>query len=86
MTMERLDAISPRNPVVLITQVGSRPRAANTKAFELAKIAPGTPGLPQDGGVLIAGEAGPVINRLFDVEHSSGEARHLAPEGHGAGQ
>ena len=61
MTMERLDAISPRNPVVLITQVGSRPRAANTKAFELAKIAPGTPGLPQDGGVLIAGEAGQLL-------------------------
>lgn len=61
ITMQQLDAISPRNPVVVVSQVGVGPAAVNTEAIELAKIPPATPGLPQDGRVGITGQANQML-------------------------
>jgi len=57
ITLSHLDAVSPNNPVILVSSANLRPRVANTRAIEAAQIAAGTPGLPGDGSAAVSGRA-----------------------------
>ena len=61
MTMAQLNSVSPRNPVVIVGQVRIGPQAANTRAIDLARIPPSTPGLPRDGGVRMTDKANQLL-------------------------
>ena len=56
MKTGELDAISPQNPLIVVSQSQQRPQTVNTKAIEMAQIPAGTPGLPQEGAQ-ITGQA-----------------------------
>lgn len=55
--MKELDEVSPQNPAVFVGMTDMGPRAANTRALQLAQIPPDAPGLPKEGGILIGGRA-----------------------------
>jgi predicted amidohydrolase YtcJ len=57
LTMERLDAVSPNNPVLLLSAAQLGTVGANSKAISDATIPAGTPGLPSNGGVRVTGRA-----------------------------
>jgi predicted amidohydrolase YtcJ len=62
MKMKELDEVSPQNPVVFVNMTQMAPRAANTRALEMAKIGPDTPGLPKNGGIELGGTANGMLS------------------------
>ncbi|MBI1955568.1 MAG: amidohydrolase family protein [Acidobacteria bacterium] len=62
MTLQQLDAVSPQNPVAFVGLTNAAPSGGNTRVIELAKIPPGTPGLPGNRGVMISGQAGQILS------------------------
>ena len=61
VTLEQLDSIAPDNPVVVAAAIQLRPAAVNSKGIQWAQIPLDTPGLPNDGGVMITGRAASLL-------------------------
>ena len=67
ITMEQLDAISPNHPLIIHGPISINPWGVNSYAIrETMKLSPGTPGLPQDGGILITGRARQVFDEYME--------------------
>ena len=61
VTLEQLDSIAPDNPVVVAAAIQLRPAAVNSKGIQWAQVPIDTPGLPNDGGVMITGRAASLL-------------------------